>query len=252
MKLIFLTLLISTLIFTTQGCVTIYNPATERSETLLINTTTEVSMGEDMALEIEKKYKVNNDPKLQARLASIGQKVAAASDRQDLKYHFKVVKDKDLNAFAIPGGFIYVNDGLMNVATDDELACVLAHEIGHIAARHSVKKLQSAMGYQLLTGLAFGLTGAQTMNSAMDIVYGLIGLGYSRQDETLADKLAVKYALKSRYNPYAMISFFDKIQVETKTKGVSATPEFLRSHPETETRKRNIVSFIEYYKTNPL
>ena len=75
-----------------------------------------------------------------------GKKVSVSSDRLDLAYQFKIIKDKELNAFAIPGGFIYVNSGLLEAANNDELACVLAHEIGHVAARHSVKKLQAVLG----------------------------------------------------------------------------------------------------------
>src|SRR3989338_1349985 len=177
-----------------NGCVTIYNPATQKRETLLIDTQSDVSLGRDMDRQIQKKLKILKDLKRQDRLDNIGIKVSGFSDRKDLTYYFRVIDNKEFNAFAIPGGFIYVNSGLMDHATDEELACVLAHEIGHIAARHSVKKLQANLGYQIILSIALGLSGKQEIERAADIVFNLSSLGYSRQDELLADKLSVRYA----------------------------------------------------------
>jgi predicted Zn-dependent protease len=233
------------------GCVTIYNPATERKETFFIDTNSEVSIGRDMTKQIEQKYKVSADASLKQRVERIGKRIAAASDRQDLQYQFNVIQDKELNAFALPGGFIYVNSGLMNAATDDELACVLAHEVGHVAARHSVKKLQTTLGYQLVLGLALGATGQQAMGSAMDVVYGLINLGYSRQDEQLSDKLSVKYAKKAGFNPYGMITFFEKLKKDSQTQGGHYKPVFLSSHPGTDERIQNVYNEISKLGSDP-
>lgn len=233
------------------GCVTIYNPATERKETFFIDTNSEVSLGRDMTKQIEKKYKLSTDARLKQRVEKTGQRIAAASDRQDLQYQFNVIQDKELNAFALPGGFIYVNSGLMNAATDDELACVLAHEVGHIAARHSVKKLQATLGYQLVLSLALGVTGQQAMGSAMDVVYGLINLGYSRQDEMLSDKLSVKYAKRAGFNPYGMITFFEKLKKDSETQGGHYKPVFLSSHPATDERIQNVYNEIASQKGTP-
>ena len=145
------------MVLSISGCATIYNPATQRKEFYLINTGQEVGMGQEMDAELHKKLKVLNNPLMQMRLDRIGNRIAAVSDRQDLTYTFRVVEDKELNAFAIPGGFVYVNSALMNLATDDELAGVVAHEIGHVAARHSVKRLQTALGYQIVMGIALEL-----------------------------------------------------------------------------------------------
>lgn len=232
-------------IFLLTGCVTIYNPATQRKETLLIDTKSEVALGRDMDRQIQKKLKILNDPQMQYRLENIGNKVANFSDRRDLTYYFRIVKDKELNAFAIPGGFIYVNSGLMDIATDEELACVLAHEIGHIAARHSVKKLQASLGYQIIMSIALGISQNQTMGRAMDIVFNLVNLGYSRKDELLADRLAVKYAKKAGYNPSAMITFFEKLRQEEKKRGPNFNLVFLSSHPPIKERIKNIENEIK-------
>ena len=222
-----------------SGCVTIYNPATQRRETLLIDTQSEVALGRDMDSQIQRKLRILRDPKKQERLNNIGIKVSGFSDRQDLAYYFRIIDDKDFNAFAIPGGYIYVNSGLMDAATDDELACVLAHEIGHIAARHSVKHLQANLGYQLIMGIALGISGQQAMGQAMDIVFNLASMGYSRTDETLADKLSVKYARRAGFNPYGMITFFKKLQKEADRKGGNLRIEIFSSHPNIEERIKN-------------
>jgi predicted Zn-dependent protease len=232
-----------------SGCVTIYNPATQKRETLLIDTKSEVALGQDMDVQVQQKMKILKDPLMQGRLENIGRKVASVSDRQDLEYHFKIVNDKEFNAFALPGGFIYVNSGLMTAATNDELACVVAHEIGHVAARHSVKQLQSALGYQLIIGIALGISGQQTMGQAMDIVYNLINLGYSRKDELLADRLAVRYARKSGFNPHAMVTFFEKLKNEPSSKPSHYNPVFLSSHPGIDDRIKNVENEITLLKS---
>ena len=231
-------------IFLLNGCVTIYNPATQKKETLLIDTASEVALGKDMDKQVQREFGILDDSQKQSRLDSIGKKVSVSSDRLDLVYQFKIIKDKELNAFAIPGGFIYVNSGLLEAANNDELACVLAHEIGHVAARHSVKKLQAVLGYQIVMNIALGLGGTKTTTQAMDIVFNLVNLGYSRQDESLADKLAVKYAKRAGFNPYAMITFLEKLQKEAQKRGPNFNLVFLSSHPPLEERIKNIKNEI--------
>lgn len=235
-------------LFSFCGCVTIYNPATERKETLFIDTSSEIRLGEDMDKQLEKKLKIQTDPQLQERLERIGARLAAYSDRKDLAYHFKIVQDKELNAFAIPGGFVYVNSGLMQAANDNELAGVLAHEIGHIAARHSVKKLQSAMGYQIIMSIVLGASGQSATGQAIDIVFNLVELGYSRQDEFLADKLAVRYTRRAGFSPIGIITFFEKLKAESEKKGSGVKLVFLSSHPPIAERIARVESEM---KLNP-
>ena len=243
MQKVSLIFLVSAAIFL-SGCATIYNPATERKETYLINTKMEVSLGSDMDRQVQGKYKILDNPSMQARLNRIGDRLAKVSDRQDLTYSFKIIDDKDLNAFAVPGGYIYVHSKLMEMATDDELAGVVAHEIGHIAARHSVKKLQTALGYQIILGVALGLSGQQYMGQAMDIVFNLASLGYGRQDELLADKLGVRYTKRAGFDPRGMLTFFEKLKKEEEG-DPNYTPTFLRSHPPTDERIERIKKEIE-------
>ncbi len=218
-----------------NGCATIYNPATQKKELILIDTQAEVLLGRNMDVQVAQSFEVIKDAGPSERVNKIGRDIALVADRQDLKYVFRIVKNKEVNAFATPGGFIYLNTGLLDRVDDDELACVLAHEVGHIAARHIVKKLQTQIGYDILMSLAFGKGGAEEVQKAINITFNLVSLGYSRDDEYLADKLAVKYAYKAGYDPEAMIRFFKKLKELEKDKTV-ATPLFLRSHPYLDQR----------------
>ncbi|MFH0827608.1 MAG: M48 family metallopeptidase [Candidatus Omnitrophota bacterium] len=224
------------LFFISAGCVSIYNPATERNETLFIDTAKEVSLGATMDQELRGKLKIINSPQINNRLNSIGAKLSGFSDRKDLTYHFKVVSDKELNAFAIPGGYVYVNSGLMESANDDELAGVVAHEIGHIAARHSVKQLQTVMGYQIILSIITGISAKNDINSALNVIFNLVNLGYSRKDEFLADKLAVRYVRRAGFSPVGIVTFFGKLKKEGERKGTGVKLVFLSSHPPIEQR----------------
>ncbi len=221
-------------VFLLSGCTTIYNSATGQRETFFIDTRTEVSLGQDMAKQISSEMKLVDDFKMQERLERIGQRISAVSDRKDLKYQFNIVNAREFNAFAIPGGSVYVNSGLMAAANDDELAAVVAHEVGHIAARHSVKRLQAVLGYQLLSSIALGVSGQQQVLQAVDVVFNVIVLGYGRKDEFLADKLGIKYAQAAGFNPYGMVSFFQKLKQEGKNTGLNLV--FLSSHPPIDER----------------
>lgn len=214
-----------------SGCATVYNQATGRQETMLISTADEVRIGQKMAAEIEKKYKPDEDIFVQARLRAIGNVIAAVSDRKDLTYYFKVLKDKDVNAFTTPGGYVYVFRGLIDkTGSDSELASVVAHEIGHVAARHAAKKMEIDMGYNLLMSIVFsGKSNADTARY-IDIGFNLIALGYSREDELFADKLGIRYLIKAGYDPYGMVSFMEKMEKMEKEEG-GAPIYILSSHP---------------------
>jgi beta-barrel assembly-enhancing protease len=230
------------------GCATVYNPATGKNELVMIDTAQEVSLGQGMDAKVRKQMKLSDDPGMRRRLETIGQRLALYSDRKDIAYHFTVVTDKELNAFAIPGGYIYVHSALIQQATDDELAGVAAHEMGHIVARHSVKQLQATMGYQMLISIATGIAGQPYLNQATNTVFNLINLGYSRTDEYQADKLAVRYARRAGYNPYGIVTFFQKLQKEAQNKGGDRTIPFLSSHPPTKDRIQRVLDEI---KLNP-
>ncbi|MFH1259297.1 MAG: M48 family metallopeptidase [Elusimicrobiota bacterium] len=227
------------------GCAMIYNPATEKRDIVFIDTQNEVSLGKMINSNISKDFKISQDKTLNQRVKEIGEKIVVVCDRQDLDYQFGVVEDEELNAFSLPGGFIYANSGLLKAANDDELAGVMAHEIGHVVARHSIKHLQTALGFNIVMAIAFNQSSAVDVYNAVNVVYNLMSLGYSREDERQADKLAVIYAFKAEYNPRGILTFFAKLKEEEKKDGGVNVPVFMRSHPAIEERIKNIEKEIK-------
>jgi predicted Zn-dependent protease len=213
-----------------SGCATEYNVATQQQETLMFNTEKEIQIGEAISREYEKEYKPVADIALQERVNNAGQRIAQVCDRRELLYHFKVVEDKDVNAISLPGGFIYLNSGLMQkVANDDELAGVIAHEVGHITAKHSMKKLQAVYGYSLLS-LITATAGSADLKQGMDLAFLQIMTDYSQEDEMLADKLAVKYTKKAGYDPRGVVTFLEKLK-QINQKEPLKPINYWRTHP---------------------
>lgn len=232
-------LLCAFLIFCAAGCATMYNPATGQEEFILISTEEEIQIGRQVAAEIQQKYPIYRDQRLNERINSIGQKIAAVNDRKDLPYYFIILDDDEINAFTVPGGYVYVFRGLVDfVKTDEELAGVLAHEVGHVAARHIVKKMQAQMGYELIFTLATrGKEEYQSIANFANLAFNLVMLGYSREDEYFADILAVRYMNRAGYNPRAMISFLERLKGEEKGQ---EPPSFLSTHPGIDERITHI------------
>jgi predicted Zn-dependent protease len=213
------------------GCATQFNLATEEEEFIMMSSNREVRLGASIAEAIERKYKTIKDERLKERVDRIGQKLVSVCDRKDIVYHFDILDIDELNAVSLPGGYVYINRGLLErLQTDDELASVLAHEIAHIAARHSVKRLQGSLGYGLLRILLGGaLKEAQAVRAA-DMAFVQLTMAYSREDEFLADKLAVKYLRGAGYDPEAMVNFFERL-LEIKRKEPLRPKSAFRTHP---------------------
>ncbi|MBN1793728.1 MAG: M48 family metalloprotease [Candidatus Omnitrophica bacterium] len=235
-----------------SGCATEYNLATNQEESYLITDAREVALGAKLAKRVENKFPMIWDDRLLDKVISTGEALGRASDRNELIYHFGIIDEEDLNAFAIPGGFVYVNRGLLEEATDDELACVLAHEIGHIAAKHSIKRLQSALGFTFLKVFAAMEVEDHRYYQNADMALNELLLAYSRKDELEADRLAVKYVKAAGYHPEAMISFFDKLD-EIHNKKPSRIYRYQRTHPYIDDRRRVVRqeifgqnSFLDY------
>jgi predicted Zn-dependent protease len=197
-------------------------------------------MGKALHLDIEKENKILSNTEQDARLQRIGMKVAAVADRQDYVYKFYLIEKDELNAFTTPGGNIYIHSGLMNkLSTDDQVAAVLAHEIGHSSARHTVKKFQAAMGYDIISSIVFNQlnlqeTSQQLATLGSDFLMNVAFSAYGRQDEFEADRLGVKYMHLSGYNPQASVEVLTILKQEIKDTG--GVPLFLRSHPYLEDR----------------
>jgi predicted Zn-dependent protease len=149
-----------------------------------------------------------------------------------------VIEDEEVNAVSLPGGFVYVNKGLVDKVKDDnELAGVLAHEVGHIVARHSIKKLQAIMGYSLFRIATIPVAKNGQVTNASDIAFTELLLGYGREDELLADQLAARYSKQAGYDPHGMISFLEKLQEENRRKPLRPKTYF-KTHPYAPDRIR--------------
>ncbi|MFA6350331.1 MAG: Maf and M48 domain-containing protein [Candidatus Omnitrophota bacterium] len=237
--ILFFFLLPSSFIFL-NGCTTEYNLATKQEETYYYSYTTdkEVLMGQAVANQVEQQLKLADDPLIQHKVEAIGRKVAAVCDRKDIDYTFKVLEDDEVNAFSLPGGWIYVNKGLIDkAANDDEIAGVLGHEVGHIVARHSIKKLQAEQAFSILR-LA-GMAASQSSEAAVaaDLAYTQIMMGYSREDELLADQLGTRYAKAAGYNPRAMLDFLVKLQDINRRRPLQGR-SYYKTHPYIPDRMR--------------
>ncbi|MBM3244750.1 MAG: septum formation protein Maf [Candidatus Omnitrophica bacterium] len=221
-----------------SGCMTEYNLVTREEETYIYSTDKEVAMGRSIDQQIMAQYKMVNDPLVQKRVEDIGKKIAAVCDRKDIDYHFMVLEEDEINAVATPGGYVYIFKGLVDkVGDDDELAGVIAHEVGHIVARHSIKKLQAQQGYTLLRVLIAAAPQSANMGNAADLAFASIMTGYSREDELLADQLAVRYSKLAGYDPEGMARFLKKLEDINKRKPPRPYSYF-RTHPYTPDRLR--------------
>lgn len=208
------------------------------AEAGLIGTKQEISIGKDVARDLEKKYGLVEDAALQDRINAIGQRIVGVCDRKDLPYTFKVLNTKDINALAVPGGFIYLYKGLVDyMPSDEELAGVISHEVGHIVKRHTVRQMEKSMWTSLLFNLAFKDRGVMLQNLAFNILMA----DYSRDDERQADELGFAYSMRAGYNPYSMLLTLHKL----KEKEGHARFGLFSTHPDTGSRIGRVEGYIQ-------
>jgi len=218
------------------GCVT--NPATKEKELIFLSSDQEIALGKEAAPQFEKEFdgKVENEA-LQQYVRSVGAKLAAASDRL-MPYEYTLLASKVPNAFALPGGKVYVTAGLMKMMENERgLAAVLGHETGHIAALHNVKGLQRQMGAAVLVEIADYAMGAQVPDATKvtELVSGIINLKYSRDDEYQADQFGILYMTRAGYNPWGMVELLTALDSLDKS-NPGLFDEMFMTHPLTPKR----------------
>jgi predicted Zn-dependent protease len=218
-----------------MGCTTEYNLATQKQETLLYSSEKEVNIGDKIAPQIEARYKIVTEVDINERIERIFESIVAVCDRKDLVYFIKILDDDPINAVSLPGGYVYIFRGLIDVAeSDDQLAGVIAHEIGHITAKHGVKRMQNAYAAMALQ-VAAVTSGSGNVARGTNLALTSLFLEYSQKDEFEADRLGVKYLKKAGYDPSAMAEFL-KIMKEKKDKEPLNPFSYWKTHPNLSKR----------------
>ncbi|MBW3623317.1 MAG: M48 family metalloprotease [Armatimonadetes bacterium] len=209
-----------------------FSPPAEAISLLSISEKQEIDIGRQAARDIESKYRVSRDRRLNSMVQDIGHDMARVSNRPNLPWQFKVLDDPMVNAVALPGGIIYVFRGLIDQVRGDRdmLAGVLAHEVAHVSAKHHTEMMEKQMTGNLLIGL---LTKGKTRDIA-GLFSNIYALKFSRNDEYESDKLGIRFATRAGYDPYGLPEF---LQVLERSGGRGA-PIWLSSHPSTGERVR--------------
>ncbi|MEM9833016.1 MAG: M48 family metalloprotease [Bacteroidota bacterium] len=216
---------------------------------MLMSSSQERAMGEQNDPQITQFFGVYDDAELQKFINEKGQQMAKISHRPDLAYEFKIVDSPVVNAFAVPGGFIYFTRGIMaHFNNEAEFAGVLGHEIGHVTARHSAKQYSKQMVAQvgLIAGLVVAPELAQFANSAQQGL-GLLFLKFGRDNERQSDELGVEYSTKIGYNADEMANFFGTLHRMRGDAGQSV-PTFLSTHPDPADRQAKVKELAQKWK----
>jgi len=218
--------------FLVGGCAV--NPVTGKNELALVSESQEIAMGKQGAADVVRGIGLYADAAMQAYVSRLGLSVAAKTERPNLPWEFHVVDDPSVNAFALPGGFIFVTRGLMShITTEAELVTVLGHESGHVAARHSAQQISRTQVASLGLGIGSILSsGIRQYSGVAGAGLGLLFLKFGRDDETQADQLGFGYALADGYDVRQMVRVFQMLDQQQALSGGSRLPEWQSTHPD--------------------
>jgi predicted Zn-dependent protease len=209
------------------------NPVTGKRELMLLTIGDEIKLGEDTDKEIVRTYGLYENPELTAYISEIGERMGKLTHRPELKYHYKVLDTPVINAFAVPGGYIYFTRGILGYFNNEaELAGVMGHELGHVNARHSAKQYSRAA----LAGLGIGLGSilSEDFRKVAGVVQfgvGMMFLKFSRDDERQADDLGVEYSSKTGYDARQMAHFFETLERLNPGSDMKGLPGWFSTHP---------------------
>jgi beta-barrel assembly-enhancing protease len=207
----------------------------------LISIEEEWQLGQQLSQDVAKQLRFNNDPAVNAYVRNLGQKIVAASPApfNQLPWEFHVVEDPAINAFAIPGGHVYVHTGLIASAENaSELAGVMAHEISHVVARHTTEQISRQYGLSVLAGLVLGQDPGAVQQIAAQIVAGGALARFSRDAEREADELGIQAMHRAGYDPRGMAAMF-RVLLQHQQSQPGRVEQFFATHPTTEERIRD-------------
>ena len=215
------------------------NPVTGKRQLALISEAQEIQMGRDADKDVAASIGLYSDESMQRYVQDLGARLAATTERPDLPWTFRVVDDASVNAFAIPGGFIYVTRGIMtHLNSEAELAAILGHEIGHVTARHSVSQMSKQQLAQVgfAAGMIFSPEFAQYGNIAQ-VAMGLMFMKFSRSDESQSDALGMKYMMAGGYDPRTLVGVFGMLDALSQQSSAGRLPQWMSTHPDPENRQ---------------
>ena len=230
--------------FAASGCVT--NPATGRNQIMLISEAQEIQMGREYDPQIVASIGLYPDAALQQYVQQLGARLAATGERPGLPWTFRVVDDPAVNAFAVPGGFIYVTRGILaHLNSEAELASVVGHEIGHVTARHTVSRMsnQQLAGLGLVVGSIVS-SGFASYAGLANAALGILFLKYSRDDETEADDLGLRYLRRTTWDAREMPVVFEMLEQMSASQGGGRLPTWLATHPSPANRREHIAALL--------
>ena len=223
------------------------NPVTGQRELAFISESQEIAMGQSYAPQIASSMGLYDNPELQAYVESIAMPMARASERPQLPWQFEVVDESGVNAFAVPGGFIYLTRGILaHMNSEAEMAGVLGHEIGHVTAKHTVNQMSKQQLAQIGLGVGAVVLGpqagawVQSAGQAMQLLF----LKYGRDDERQSDDLGLRYMAAAGYDPQAMVEMFRTLGRASRAAGGQRVPEWMSTHPAPENRELRIAEAI--------
>lgn len=226
------------------------NPATGQREFSLMSEAQEIQIGKEMDPQIRQEMGVYDNAELQRYVSNIGMRLARASERPNLPWQFTVVDEPAVNAFALPGGYIYLTRGILAfLHNEQQLAGVLGHEIGHVTARHAAQQYTQATSAGLgLTLLSIFVPEARPFQGAAESALGLLFLKHGRDDELQADRLGVQYAAKTGWDPAGVAGMLRTLQRLDEASGSRrGVPNFLSTHPAPADRVDRVQAFIREY-----
>ncbi len=222
------------------------NPVSGKKELMFFSEKQEIAMGQETDQAIRQQYGIYDDKALNDYVDRIGQSMVPNSHRPNLKHHFAVLDTPVVNAFAAPGGYIYVTRGILALMNSEaELAAVLGHEMGHVAARHSMQQMSAQLLAQI--GLVVGSIVSKDIRrfaGLASIGMQLLFLKFSRSDEYQADALGIGYARQARYSPGEMLRFFTALENMSGEATSHQIPAFLSTHPMTKDRIAKVKALV--------
>lgn len=239
-----------------SGCAS--NPVSGQQDFVMMSESQEIALGRTSDAEVRKQYKVYPSPALQSYVNRVGQEVAAHSHRPNLYYHFTVLDTPEINAFALPGGYVYITRGILAYLNSEaEMAAVLGHEIGHVTARHGVRQQSAAQAANI--GISIASIFVPELNTQIghdlsNLMGGALLSGYGREHELEADRLGAQYLARTHYDPQAMIRVIDVLKNQELFDVEIARQEgreprryhgTFATHPDNDTRLQQVVGEAE-------